>query len=396
MPALTFTIDATDSATRARAGTLVLPHGIVRTPVFMPVGTQATVKGVLPRDLAEAGAKIILANTYHLLLRPGPDLVAASGGLHNFMRWDGPILTDSGGFQAFSLARAEAGERRAAGGPGGARISEEGVIFRSHLDGAEIRLTPERALEIQEALGADIVMQLDECPKNPCSREVARAAVERTVAWAKRSRAAKRREDQALFGIEQGSLFSDLRRECAERLAELDLPGYAIGGLAVGEAREEMLATLAGAAAALPAEKPRYLMGVGTPLDILDAMACGVDMFDCVMPTRNARNSSVFTDSGRLNLRNACYRNDFRTIEAGCDCHACRERFSRAYLRHLFLAKEMLAATLATIHNLRFYIRLAERARAAIAAGRFASFRAEFAASYGRAADAEEEADPGR
>ncbi len=379
-----FSIEGRDAATRARAGTLVLPHGEVRTPAFMPVATQATVKGVLPRDLVEVGAQIVLANTYHLLVRPGPDVIAAAGGLHAFMRWERPILTDSGGFQAFSLARAEAEGEAAAEGhrPGGARLTDDAVIFRSHVDGSEIVLTPERAIAVQEALGADIIMQLDECPANPCTREAARAAVERTVAWAQRSVAAKRRPDQALFGIQQGGLYADLRRECAERLAALDLPGYAVGGLAVGEGREEMLAALAEAAPALPDEKPRYLMGVGTPPDLLDAIACGIDLFDCVLPTRNARNTSVFTAEGRLNLRNARFREDLGPIEPGCDCPACRGGFARAYLRHLFVAGEMLAATLATLHNLRFYLRLLERARAAILSGTFARFRAEFLARY--------------
>jgi queuine tRNA-ribosyltransferase len=364
---LRFTVERSDPATRARAGTLELPHGRVRTPIFMPVGTQASVKGVLPRDVADLGAEIILGNTYHLLLRPGPEVVARAGGLHGFMRWPRPILTDSGGFQAFSLG-------------GNVRWSDGGVVFKSHIDGREVALSPERAIEVQEALGADVIMQLDECPGNPCTREVARGAVERTVAWAKRSLCAKRREDQALFAIEQGGLFPDLRRECAERLAALDLPGYAVGGLAVGESPEAMIEVLSEAAPALPAEKPRYLMGVGTPRDLVEAIACGIDMFDCVMPTRNARNTSVFTASGRLNLRNARFREDFAPIEAGCDCLACGGGFTRAYLRHLFVAGEMLAATLATIHNLRFYLRLVRAAREAILEGRFAAWKTAFLA----------------
>lgn len=377
---LFFAVEARDPASRARAGVIEFeprpgrtgsaPRGRHRvlTPAFMPVGTQATVKGVLPRDLAEAGAEIILANTYHLALRPGPEVVEQAGGLHRFMGWERPILTDSGGFQVFSLAsRAE--------------IDDGGVLFRSHIDGRELRLTPERSVEIQEALGAEVIMALDECPQNPCTRDVARRAVERTLAWARRSVAAKRREDQALFGIQQGGLFADLRRECAERLASLDLPGYAVGGLAVGEAREEMLAALAECAPMLPEDKPRYLMGVGTPLEILDAIGCGIDLFDCVLPTRNARNRSAFTATGRINLCNARYRQDFRPIEEDCDCLACRS-FSRAYLRHLFTAQEMLAATLTTVHNLRFYLRLVAAAREAIIRGSFGAFRSAFAARY--------------
>jgi queuine tRNA-ribosyltransferase len=377
---LTFRIDARDGL--ARAGTLDLPHGRVLTPIFMPVGTQGSVKGVLPRDLRDLGAQIVLGNTYHLMLRPGPEVIEKAGGLHAFMRWERPMLTDSGGFQAFSLATQEDEEAR-----GGARIDDEGVRFRSHLDGREIMLTPERSIEVQEALGADIIMQLDECPGNPCPPGLAREAVERTVAWARRCIDAKTREDQSLFAIQQGALDPALRRECAERLAELDLPGYAVGGLAVGESREAMVEALAHAAPALPDAKPRYLMGVGKPLDLLDAIAAGIDMFDCVLPSRNARNTSVFAGAGpggggpprRLNLRNARFAQDFAPIEEGCDCMACAGGFTRAYLRHLFLAGEMLAATLATIHNLRYYLRLVGRAREAIVEGRYAAFHRAFA-----------------
>jgi queuine tRNA-ribosyltransferase len=361
---LSFRLEACDGT--ARAGTLTLPHGVVPTPIFMPVGTQATIKGVLPRDVEEIGARIILANTYHLLLRPGPDVVARAGGLHRFMGWDRPILTDSGGFQVFSLAAIS-------------RIDDGGVRFKSHIDGSEVLLTPERSIEVQEALGADIIMAFDECPANPAPPDVARRAVERTIAWARRCKAAKRRDDQALFGIQQGGLDAALRRECAERLIEIGFPGYAVGGLAVGEERPAMLDALAAAAPALPPEKPRYLMGVGTPQDILDGIDRGIDMFDCVMPTRNARNTSVFhAKEGRLNLRNARFKEDFGPLEEGCDCLACR-RFSRAYLRHLFVADEMVAATLATIHNLRFYLRLVEGARRAILEGSFAAYRKSFA-----------------
>jgi len=356
---LRFEVTARDGA--ARAGMLSLPHGEVPTPIFMPVGTQGTVKGVLPRDVEAAGARIVLANTYHLMLRPGPDVVARAGGLHRFMGWDRPILTDSGGFQVFSLAAIS-------------EISDDGVRFKSHIDGSEVLLTPERSIAVQEALGADVIMAFDECPANPAPPDVARRAVERTVAWAGRCARARRRQDQALFGIHQGGLDAALRREYTERLLELDLPGYAVGGLAVGEERPAMLDALSAAAPALPDDRPRYLMGVGTPRDILEGIARGIDMFDCVMPTRNARNTSVFHKvEGRLNLRNARFKEDFRPIEDGCDCLACA-RFSRAYLRHLFQAEEMLAATLATIHNLRFYLRLVEGARRAIAAGTFKDY----------------------
>ncbi len=354
-----FHVVATDGA--GRAGLLETPHGRVETPAFMPVGTAGTVKGVTPAQLRELGAEIVLANTYHLALRPGPAVIAAAGGLHRFMAWDGPILTDSGGFQVFSLAASR-------------RVDDEGVLFRSHVDGREVLLTPESATEIQEQLGADIIMAFDECPGNPCSPDDARRAVERTVAWAGRCLRAKRRDDQALFGIQQGALDSALRLECTERLLALDLPGYAVGGLAVGEPRDAMVATLAVAARALPPAQPRYLMGVGPPADLLDAIALGCDLFDCVIPTRNARNTCALTHAGRMNLRNNKYREDFRPLEDGCDCYACRS-FSRAYLRHLFQAGEMLAGTLTTIHNLRFYHRFLAEARAAIRAGRFAELR---------------------
>jgi len=360
---LTFEVAATDGA--ARAGTLTLPHGTVPTPIFMPVGTQATVKSVLPRDVEGLGAKIILSNTYHLLLRPGPEVVAKAGGLHRFMGWDRPILTDSGGFQVFSLAAIS-------------KIDDHGVRFKSHLDGSQILLTPERSIEVQEALGADVIMAFDECPANPATPESARRAVERTIAWARRCVDAKKRPDQALFGIQQGGLDKALRRECTERLVEIGFPGYAVGGLAVGETPAAMYEVLDGAAPALPSDKPRYLMGVGTPRDLLEGIARGIDMFDCVMPSRNARNASVFHKlEGKLNLRNARFKEDQAPLEEGCDCLTCA-RFSRSYLRHLFTAEEMLAATLATIHNLRFYLRLVEGARAAILEGRLSQFAAGY------------------
>lgn len=356
-----FDLDATDSDSHARAGTLSLRGQSVQTPVFMPVGTQATVKGVLPRDLKDTGATIVLANTYHLLLRPGEQVVAAAGGLHSFMGWSGPILTDSGGFQVFSLAHK-------------CKISDRGVRFRSHIDGSEVMLTPERSIAVQEALGADIIMCFDECPANPATEKDAEAAVRRTLAWAKRCLEAKSRSDQLLFGIQQGGLSAERRAQCTEGLLAHGFPGYAVGGLAVGESREDMYRILAQAAPMLPADRPRYLMGVGKPGDIVEAVACGIDMFDCVMPTRNGRNATVFTFEGRLKLRNARYREDQEPIEAGCDCLAC-SNFSRSYIRHLFAAKEMLGPTLASLHNLRFYQRLMARIRDDIRNGTFARLR---------------------
>jgi len=356
-----FEIEARDPETAARAGTLTLAHGQVQTPIFMPVGTRATVKGLLPRDLREIGAQIVLANTYHLWLRPGPEVIEHAGYLHRFMAWDRPILTDSGGFQVFSLAN-----RRT--------ITDEAVRFKSHLDGTWVTLSPEESLRVQQALGADIIMCLDECPPNPAPRRQAEDAVRRTILWAARSKAAwTRREEQALFGIQQGALSEPLRRRCTDALLELDLPGYAVGGLAVGEGREATLEALSFSAPMLPAEKPRYLMGVGKPQDILDAIALGIDMFDCVMPTRNARNATAFTRRGHLNLRNKRFERDLNPIERGCDCHTC-QHFTLSYLRHLCRSGEILASVLVSIHNLRFYLCLVEEARTAIRAGRFAAF----------------------
>jgi queuine tRNA-ribosyltransferase len=356
-----FTLEARDPVTKARAGVLETPHGPIPTPIFMPVGTRGTVKAMAPRDLEEVGARIILGNTFHLAIRPGADLVRKLGGLHGFMAWKRPILTDSGGFQVFSLAKLS-------------RVDDRGVTFKSPVDGREVFLGPEESIAIQEGLGADIIMAFDECPANPSPREVARAAVERTVAWARRCVAAKRREDQALFGIQQGALDVALRRECTEKLLELNLPGHALGGFAVGEERAQMMDSLAGAVPLLPAEKPRYLMGVGTPEDLLEAVALGVDMFDCVMPTRNARNALAFTSAGRVRLRNARHRDDPGPLDPACDCEACT-RFSRAYLHHLFREEEMLGGMLLTRHNLRFYFNLMADMRAAIIAGRFDALR---------------------
>ncbi len=356
-----FELQATDG--RARAGAFHTPHGVLETPVFAPVGTQATVKAVTPRDLRDLGATLVLANTYHLMLRPGDERIARLGGLHRFMGWDGPILTDSGGFQVFSL-----GELR--------QVDEDGVTFRSHLDGSEQRLTPERAIAIQENLGADIIMSLDECA-DPHSGAYVAAAMERTHRWAERCRAAQRRDDQALFGIVQGGVDADLRAQSCQFLAALDLPGYAIGGLSVGETKEEMLRTLELVDRHLPEGKPRYLMGVGTPEDLVEGVARGVDIFDCVLPTRVARHGSALTRRGQLNMRNATYADDPRPIEEGCSCYACAH-FSRAYIRHLVKANEILGHQLLSIHNLHLLVNLAREMREAVQAGAFAEFRGAF------------------
>jgi queuine tRNA-ribosyltransferase len=364
-----FEILAQDKATAARRGRFTTPHGTVETPAFMPVGTQATVKGLTPDQLRATGTEMVLANTYHLALRPGEDVVARVGGLHAFMGWSGPILTDSGGFQVFSLAAR-------------ARISEAGVAFRSHLDGSLLELSPERAVAIQQALGADIAMCLDHCPALPATRDEIAAAVGRTIRWAARCRAAHSRADQALFGILQGGAHADLRAECAEALTALGFEGYAVGGVSVGEDRVQVRAALEVSTHRLPAERPRYLMGVGRPQDILDAVATGIDLFDCVLPTRNGRNATCLTGQGPVKLRNAAHRFDPRPVEPGCDCLACRT-FSRAYLRHLFLAKEMLGPTLASIHNVAYLQRLTLRIREAITQGRFVQLRAEVLEALG-------------
>jgi queuine tRNA-ribosyltransferase len=346
----------------ARRGRLHTPHGIVETPVFMPVGTQATVKGLTPQQVREAGAQIILGNTYHLTLRPGDDVIAELGGLHRFMAWDGPILTDSGGFQIYSLAPTR-------------KIDDRAAVFRSHIDGTLVDLTPERAVAIQENLGSDIAMCLDECPPHETPPEYLRVAVERTLRWAERCRTAHRRADQALFAIVQGGMDLDLRAHCARELTAMDFPGYALGGFSVGETAAQMVAALGPTAALLPADRPRYLMGVGRPADILAGVRAGIDMFDCVLPTRNGRNASAFTDEGEIRLRNACHKRDPRPLESGCPCHVCRH-FSRAYLHHLFLAKEMLGPTLLSLHNVAFYCRLLAAIRQAIEARRLDEFAA--------------------
>lgn len=350
--ALRFEITARDPATRGRTGLLCLPSGTVETPAFMPVGTQGTVKAMTPRDLEETGAQIILSNTYHLALRPGVEVIREAGGLHAFMGWRRPILTDSGGFQVYSLAPHR-------------RVDDDGVTFRSHIDGEVIRLSPEASVEIQNAFGSDVAMVLDECPPAGAERSAVELAVERTVRWAERGARAHRREDQALFGIVQGGVHEDLRSACARRLLEMDFPGYAIGGVAVGESSEEMRRVVDLSTQLLPEEKPRYLMGVGGPADLVDMAAYGVDLFDCVIPTRHARNASLFAREGLVKIRNERFEKDFRPVEESCPCYACRN-FTRAYLRHLYLRGEMLAGILGTLHNLTFFQRLMAEVRKAI------------------------------
>lgn len=346
------------------------PHGVIETPVFMPVGTQATVKTMAPWELEELGAGIILSNTYHLHLRPGEDIVRRAGGLHGFMQWQGAVLTDSGGFQVFSLASLR-------------KITDEGVAFRSHIDGSPRFFSPETVMAIENALGADIIMQLDECPPYPASREYLRTSLDRTLEWAKRCNAAHTRSDeQALFGIVQGGEHLDLRKEAAKRLVELDLPGYAIGGLSVGEPKDLMYDILSFTTPWLPSDKPRYLMGVGSPDDLFEGVERGVDMFDCVLPTRIARNGTVFTRKGKLVLKQARYHDDFSPMDDACSCRVCKT-FSRAYIRHLLKADEILGLRLTTYHNVHFLLRLMEDIREAIEQDRFLEVKREFYEAYG-------------
>jgi queuine tRNA-ribosyltransferase len=356
-----FDILATDFS-GARRGRLHTTHGPVDTPVFMPVGTQGTVKTLEPRDLQAEECQLLLSNTYHLYLRPGHDLIRELGGLHRFMNWDRAILTDSGGYQVLSLAALR-------------RLTEEGVTFRSHLDGSCHFLSPEKAVEIQRALGVDIMMALDECPPHDANREYHQASMERTLRWAARCRAAQPADEPALFGIVQGGTFLDLRARSAEETARIGFPGYALGGLGIGEGPEAMYALVAHTLAALPSHAPRYLMGVGTPQDLLECIARGVDMFDCVLPTRNARNGTLFTRTGRLNIKGAAYARDMRPVDPACGCYTCRH-YSRAYLRHLYVAKEILGLRLNTIHNLHYYLDLMRQARQAIEVGGFAAWKA--------------------
>lgn len=371
---LTFTIQAQEG--QARCGLLETSRGPAETPAFMPVGTRGSVKGVTPDQLRASGAQIVLANTYHLMLRPGVEVVENAGGLAKFMGWNGPTLTDSGGFQIFSLARGPQSERAKGAEPAGPRLVElddEGVTFSSHIDGQRIRLTPAEAVGIQNRIGADIIMALDQCTAYPVSEIEARRATGRTISWARRCREASRSGSSSLFGIVQGSVFPELRRQCVEALVAMDFPGYAVGGLSVGESHEQMAEVLKTVTPGLPSEKPRYLMGVGMPRDIVMAVAAGVDMFDCVLPTRNARNGMAFTWDGPIRLKNLCHKSDTSPVERGCGCYTCLN-FSRSYLRHLALAGEMLAGILLSIHNLHFYQGLMAHIRRSIREGNFRQF----------------------
>ncbi|MGE0480833.1 MAG: tRNA guanosine(34) transglycosylase Tgt [Phycisphaerae bacterium] len=349
----------------ARRGRIRTPHGVIDTPAFMPVGTAGAVKSLTPAQIEATGTQVVLANTYHLLIRPGPETVTALGGLHRFMGWSHPILTDSGGFQVFSLADLRS-------------ISDDGVSFRSHVDGAAITLTPESSIGVQNQLGADIIMAFDECPPLPAEDAVVQSAVRRTIAWAKRSKAAHARPDQALYGIVQGGLDRALRRACLEQLVEIGFDGYALGGLSVGEPPAEMWALMNDLAPQLPADTPRYVMGIGTPLDLANAVSAGVDQFDCVLPTRNGRKGYAFTSAGVVRLRNAAHRVSDQPLDANCDCYTCGH-FSRGYLRHLMQVGEVLGGSLVSLHNVAFYQRLARQMRAAIEADRFATWRRELA-----------------
>ncbi len=362
-----FQLHCADQSCSARRATFFTPHGPVETPAFMPVGTQGTVKGIELDRLRETGAHMILANTYHLATRPGEETVVALGGLHKFTGWEGPILTDSGGFQLYSLANC-------------AKATEDEVRFRSHIDGRLLALSPERAVAIQEALGSDVAMVLDHVVALPNKPEKVRDACERTIRWAARCQKAATRRDQALFAIVQGGLDLELRVECARQLAEMDFIGYAVGGLSVGEEPVEMYKTLDAVCPAMPYEKPRYLMGVGRPIDLLEGVRRGIDLFDCVMPTRNGRNASAFTDAGPLRLRNKQFTRDDRPIEEHCPCPACRR--SRGYIRHLFMAKEMLGPMLLAVHNITYYQRLMRDARAAIETNSFMEFYARRVAGW--------------
>ena len=353
---------------KARAGELITPHGTVPTPVFLPVGSQATVKTLTPEELKEIGISMVLANTYHLYLRPGIGIIEKMGGLHKFMAWDRPILTDSGGYQIFSLAALR-------------QISDEGILFRSHIDGSEHFITPELAIQLQEALGADIIMVLDECPAYDDSLEKVQRAMNRTHHWAERCLRARRRSDQALYAIVQGGVFSELRHQSAKYLTSLDSPGYAIGGLSIGEPKEMTLAMIEETVSLLPETKPRYLMGVGSPEDLVEGVARGIDIFDSALPTRVARNGALFTWQGRHNIKNAVYRQMDQPFAPGCDCYTCRT-FSAAYLHHLFSCDELLGYRLATIHNLNFIHNLIQKIRATILDDSFSSFKDNFWASY--------------
>jgi len=369
-----FELLSTDTTSKARRGRLTTRHGVIETPVFMPVGTQGTVKGVSPRELTEMKAQIILGNTYHLFVRPGMEVMKHFGGLHNFMNWQGPILTDSGGFQVFSLAKLR-------------KITEEGVHFQNHLDGAPCFIGPETAMDIQATLGSDIAMVFDECPPYPCEEDYAARSLDLTLRWAKRCKAwcdardAEGATRPAVFGIVQGATFAKLREKAATELASMDFEGYAVGGVSVGEPEEEMMLAVENSEPFLPAHKARYAMGLGTPPQMVEMIARGIDMFDCVLPTRIARNGTAFTEHGTVNLKNAPFIMEKGPIEEGCECPACRE-FSRGYLRHLIKAEEILGLRLVTLHNLHFYLNLMTRIRHAIDMGTFGTFRKSFVENY--------------
>ncbi|MFL6541059.1 MAG: tRNA guanosine(34) transglycosylase Tgt [Chthoniobacterales bacterium] len=363
-----FQLLKTDHESKARRGRLTTAHGVIETPAFMPVGTQGSVKAVSPRELRELKAQIILGNTYHLFVRPGMDVIRHFGGLHRFMNWDGPILTDSGGYQIFSLGKIR-------------KITEEGAHFQNHLDGTPTFISPEMAMEIQATLGSDIAMVLDECPPWPCEHDYAAKSLEMTVRWAKRSKEATHADGQLVFGIVQGATFDGLRREAAEATVQIGFDGYAIGGVSVGEPEPLMMKAVEDSEPFLPNDKPRYAMGLGTPPQLIELIARGVDMFDCVLPTRLARNGTAFTATGTLNLKNAEFTLDKGPIEEACTCPACRE-FARGYIRHLVKAEEILGLRLITLHNLHFYLELAAKARTAIENGTFAEFRRGFVGNY--------------
>ena len=371
MSAIWYELKHVCKATGARYGILHTPHGDVETPMFMPVGTAATVKGISPEELKAMNAGVVLSNTYHLWLRPGEDIVAKAGGLHRFMNYDGPMLTDSGGFQVFSLGKTR-------------QIKEEGVYFKSILDGKSLFLSPEKAIHIQNKLGADIIMSLDECAPYPCTHEYMEDSVERTLRWAKRGKEAHQNtENQALFGIVQGGAYTDLREHCAKELVKMDFPGYSIGGTSVGEPKDVMYQMIDDAIRFLPEDKPRYLMGVGNPIDLIEGAIRGVDMFDCVLPTRVARHGALMTSYGRVNINNEKYKEDFTPLDPNCDCYTCTH-YTKAYLRHLHKADELFGKRLLSIHNVRFLLQLAEDIRDAIRHDRLDKFKEEFLDRYGR------------
>ncbi len=363
-----FDLLSTDSTTAARRGRITTPHGTIETPIFMPVGTHAAMKAMTPAQVQECGAQIILSNTYHLHLKPGEGLVQKAGGLHKFMNWDHPILTDSGGFQVFSLPKK--------------KITDHGVYFRHEVNGEEIFLGPKEAIAIENALGADIIMAFDECIPYPSSHDYAAKSIRKTIRWAEECILAHKRSDQALFGIVQGSIYEDLRRQCAEELTAMNFPGYAVGGVSVGEGLDLLKKVVDDTVPFLPEDKPRYLMGVGLPEDILESVERGMDMFDCVIPTRYARSATLFTSRGKIRLTNRRYRRDFFPVDAACDCYCCRN-FTRAYLHHLYTSNEILSAILAAIHNVHFYLKMMEGARQAIEQGEFKAFKEDFLGQYG-------------